>query len=140
MTLNNLETRKKRRESSYTGSSLPHSVEVASSASTALAKPVPAQSLKSGAKRKFSARDTDDPKDSIFNPQMDEFQFNRRGETVATLPETEEQSGSSTIQTASPGAASRSQPTSRPTKPSRDNDTPTTSSRKALAESEFIGN
>ena len=133
--LNNLETRKKRRESSYTGSSLSDSVDVPPTIPTSLATPIPAQSLKSGAKRKFSARDVDEPRDAVYAADKDDFQFNRRAEPVVRSLNPMAPSDSPRALSISPSRTSRSLAGPLPIKSSRDDSATSTTSRKALGES-----
>ena len=131
--LNNLETRKKRRESSYTSSSLSDSVDAPKTTSATLTTLMQAQSLKSGAKRKFSATDGEESRDPIL--MKDDFQFSRRVETAANMLDALDLSETAGILPVSPAKLSGGQSSSPSTKPAYENSLATTS-RKALGESQ----
>lgn len=86
----NLETRRKRRESSHS-SDLEHAQKTESSAAQrgndllTSGSAGSSQSLKSGAKRKLSVRDDEEPVDASKSAEKEAFRFHRRNAPVIPL-------------------------------------------------------
>ncbi len=123
----NLETRKKRRESSH---HLETSRPVTTDTSSTMGQP-----LKSGAKRKLNARDDDDPMEK--SSEKDAFRFNRKNvaSTVGENSLEADKKGQSIIQKVSQDLA-----TVREMSRDKSREAPlvtTTTARKALGPSEF---
>ncbi|KAL8908676.1 MAG: hypothetical protein Q9207_000644 [Kuettlingeria erythrocarpa] len=89
--LSNLETRRRRRESSRPGDNAVLQLTDSQTSHQELLDNTnkPEHTLKSGAKRKFSARDEDEQSGLPSTSERDDFQFNRTQET----PQTERPSG-----------------------------------------------